>query len=93
VEASVGALLHTSGRERFTLAALPPAACMDQVGVTKLHASRSCGEQGEGMQVDLAAGKVVMSEEELTSRAERALVTVALSLTMLVLCVGALIYR
>jgi hypothetical protein len=34
-----------------------------------------------------------MSEEELTSKDERALVTVALSLTMLVLCVGALICR
>jgi hypothetical protein len=45
------------------------------------------------MQVDLAAGRVVVSEEELTSKAERALVTVALSLTMLVLCVGALICR
>ena len=66
--------------------------CMDQVGAAK-HRVALAREQGRGMQVDLAAGRVVMSEEELTSKAERALVTVALSLTMLVLCIGALIYR
>jgi hypothetical protein len=65
---------------------------MDQVGATK-HRVTLAREQGQGTQVDLAAGRVVMSEEELTSKAERALVTVALSLTMLVLCVGALICR